>query len=107
MKKTLNNTFKKKCEKVSEDLDIPVVFYDDPRKTAAFEDDGYLHLVKNGVRACFDVANAQTYTAYQQNANTKAVLDALNFKEYTLQIVFVDDKEDEEEDCCPECGREY
>ncbi len=103
----INEKFRKRCLKVAEKLDLAVDFNDDPRADDTFEDDGTLHVLRGGLRACFDVSNGQTCEADMQNAWTRAVLTALSMKRAITDRVLVDEGcggGDESGEYCPHCG---
>lgn len=96
-------TFRKKCEKVAEEMGIEVDFHDDsPAKSDTYEDDGTLHIRRRGLRAAFDVSNGQALDGKSQNENTRKVLVALGMAALIGGQTMVDDVEEDE---CPHCGR--
>lgn len=96
--------FETQCEKVSEDTGIDVMFFDDDTNPAPCEDDGNLHITKRGLRACFDVGMGQNATGKVQNERAKKVLEALKITKFKPEMVFVDETEDDDDEC-PCCGR--
>ncbi len=90
-------TFREQCEEVADALSIDVVFFNETRPSTVFEDDGALHIVRRGVRACFGVENDDPQL---QNEKASRVLAGLKIPE--TKAAFVD--EDDERDCCPHCG---
>ena len=102
----MTTAFEKRCRKVAEDMDIGIDFYDDDSKAGAHEDDGTLHVVWRGKRACFDVSNCQDDAPSVQNGKTRQVLKSLGLEKWIGEDVLVDeDDEDDEEQGCPHCGR--
>ena len=98
------NSFRLKCDKVFKDLDMePLYFEGEDRADDQFEDDGVLHVIRGGLRACFDVRRGQSLSAVAQNTNTAVVMNALGLKKHIDPRVMLD--EDEDSDCCPRCGR--
>lgn len=101
--------WQKKCQKIADDLNLGVCFFEDGPNCPVdnFEDDGYLHIRKSyGQRACFDVGKDQSLSGAEQNENTKEVMKML-FGNNTKKIndrVLVD--EYEETELCPCCGQE-
>lgn len=52
--------------------------YDEPgSKDDQYHDDGCLHVVRNGVRAAFDVSNCQSDSPAEQNKKTRLVFKIL------------------------------
>ncbi len=96
--------FKKKCNDISADTGINVGFYTDAREKAAFEDDGVLHIVRHGCRACFDVDTGQSSPPSLVNDNIEAVCKALKIKANPLWFC---EEEEEKDDTCPHCGRSF
>ena len=95
--------FEKKCLKIGDDLGIGVTFFSGEAYTdgITFHDDGTLHVVRVGVRACFDVSNSQSLSPKEQNDTTRKVMRALNLKVTDTCLV-----EDDEVsgNVCPHCG---
>ena len=93
--------FEKQCIEVNEKLGLgEIMFFPEPgRKPEVFEDDGTLHVVRRGQRACFDVSNGQDYSARKQNGVTRKVLDALGITLTPKQerSVFLKDEPDQDE----------
>lgn len=106
---TRKEAFKAKCILASEKAlgCSRMYFYDDPRPDDVFEDDGNLHVRKDGVRACFDVNIGQDESGEEQNKKTRAVLEALNMRsKITDRVLVEEDEEEEEHSCdCEYCGR--
>lgn len=69
-----------------------------------FEDDGTLHVIRHGIRACFDVGAGQSLSGYEQNQNTIKVIEHLGITSYNNKRVFVEET-NEEDEVCPHCGR--
>jgi hypothetical protein len=86
---------------VSEKLGIEVYFYYNEKGSDVFEDDGFLHIYKNMVRAVFTIG--QDLPAKEANERTRAILTALGMEKKITQRVLVD--EIDETDCCDTCGR--
>jgi hypothetical protein len=98
--------FERDCRAASELIGVDVVFYEDEptHRLEVFEDDGALHIRKpNGFRACFDVGNGQSLCGDEQNSNTRRILTAMKMIKHIGEHTLVDEEEDEE--CCSECGR--
>ena len=89
-------SFKKRCESVADQIGVTVDFFKDSHQQEPFEDDGNLHIVRNGLRACFDVGNGQSNTGKKQNVLSEHILAALGIKSYIRNRVLVE--EDDEED---------
>ena len=70
--------FEKKCKAVADDIGIEVTFYPDNDRANAYEDDGALHVVRCGQRACFGVGIADD--PVEQTKNTRLVLTALKLE---------------------------
>lgn len=77
--------------------DKEVMFIDDTSDACEFEDDGYLHIVRNKWRAVFDVSNAQNSSGKEQNIQTCKILDALGIKPKDMSRVLTDDTDEDEE----------
>lgn len=98
--------FEESCLALSESTDIGVMFYrgEHFKVDDVFEDDGSLHIRRDGIRAVFDVGDNQNLGGHEQNTRTQRILDELKI-EATATIrrsAFVAEFEDE--DCCPHCG---
>ncbi len=101
--KTKQTAFERKCIAVNEKLGLgEILFFPDERRADAFEDDGCLHVVKGGMRACFDVASDD---AAVQNERARAVMTELGMEKKIDDRVLVDEKADEEDEYCPHYGR--
>jgi len=108
-------TFRKRCNLAFSLIGAePLYFNDgDSREDDAFEDDGSLHVRRNGLRACFDVSNGQSLDAAKQNAMTRLVMEALGLAKRDqplpgrVAVEVPEEKEYGDEDCCPHCGKEY
>jgi hypothetical protein len=92
--------FKRKCQRVCDALGLDDPYFPDvegedfaPR---VFEDDGTLHVVRNGMRVCFDVNNDEGSV---QNERTRKVLGALNIKVTESALV-----KEYDQNVCPSCG---
>jgi hypothetical protein len=100
--------WQKKCEDAARIADVEVCFYEEVppiSKASQFEDDGYLHIEKpREDRACFDVGVGQSLDGKEQNRRTRIVMEALGLTSKISDRVLVEE-DDEEEDCCPHCGR--
>lgn len=106
MSKTKLTAFEKKCQQAADDLDIPVMFFEDDRPKDQFEDDGNLHIIGGqGLRACFDVGQCQVLEGADQNKRTLAVLDRLGLKVTDDVLVSEAEDQDEDDDYCDHCGR--
>ena len=83
-------------------------WYIDDRDDDAFEDDGCLHIIRKGIRACFDVGDCQLLKPREQNENAQEVLDYLKLDDFDHKRVFIEEPEeedDEEDEICPHCGQ--
>ncbi len=99
--KQKQDAFKRECERVAEKVDLPKPdFYDDDGKNRSNEDDGNWHLVRDGVRACFDVANDNGYI---QNTRVRELMGLLRLVPKSSDLV--DECDDDFDECCPTCGR--
>ncbi len=93
-------TFRKLCEKIAEETGLEIDFYKEKgRKKDAFHDDGTLHVISRGVRACFWVGQDDNTRA---NERTRAVLKMLDIEPNDRTLL----DETEDDDCCPHCGHE-
>lgn len=98
--------FKQKCQRISDQLGLAdPEFYEDSDQQDPFYDDGTLHVVKYGVRACFHLD--EDTEGSLQNERTRIILGALNMKRKINDRVLVDDDLNAEEEYCPHCGRGY
>lgn len=99
--------FEKQCNEVADLFDLgEVLFFPDKgRKHEVFEDDGTLHVVRRGQRACFDVSNGQNASARRQNEVTRKVLAALEIELSPKEEIYVFQKEDDQEE--PAKGWDY
>lgn len=86
-------------------IDEPL-WCDDKREDREFEDDGYLHICRSGLRAVFNVSNGQEATGEEQNRQTRAIMEALNMKRKITDRVLVEEG-DEDDDAEHECNCEY
>lgn len=98
-------TFKKRCLKVSEETGIlcPYFFPSDGQKKGAYEDDAMLHIIHDGIRACFDVGEGHSLTGAEQNVRTRLVLTKMKMPGYIRPSVLV---KEAEQTGCPNCGCE-
>lgn len=97
--------FEKRCQEVADKMDVEVTFYRDKEPFQdPFEDDGNLHVISRGSRAAFSIG--QDTPAAIHNEKTRAILTALGMEKKIGERVLVDETE-EDDDCCPECGRPY
>lgn len=99
--------FRKKCEAAASEVGVNVSFYENEAGNDQFGDDGYLHITKNGFRACFDVGHGQSLEGSEQNKNTRAVMNHLGMESKISDRVLVEetDEDEDEDDECPHCGR--
>jgi len=100
--------FQKRCIFVADFCYLPEPsFYEDRRKSEAHHDDGTLHVIWRGQRACFDVSNCQDDPEHVVNEKTRKVLIGIGLEKFIGDRVLVeeDDDEDDRGDCCPHCGR--
>ncbi len=97
--------FRRKCLKVSESTGIEVSFCDDDRKQEPHEDDGTLHITKDGLRACFWVCSDVPAV---QNERAVEVMTAMKMEKKITDRVLVEDDEDSNDlgDRCPHCGHD-
>ncbi len=72
--------FQMLCENISAETEIEVSFYPDTNAQEPFEDDGNLHVVREDVRAVFDVGNGQSLSPSKQNARAKRILRKLKLQ---------------------------
>lgn len=96
--------FQLQCEAVSEKTGINVMFLDDNQNSEPCEDDGNLHIIKHGLRACFDVGREQCASGKEQNERTRKVMTELGMEKQITDMVLVDEQEDCDDDECPCCG---
>jgi hypothetical protein len=101
--------FERDCEEVSRKFDVDVYFFrEEKSRSDCFEDDGYLHIQKGLVRACFAVGLRHILLGAQQNENTRFVLEALGMSDKITDRVLVgeydEDDYDDGYDRCWNCG---
>jgi hypothetical protein len=102
---TKKSKFELRCEKAAESIGVEVEFEPDPSMDSVFEDDGALHIRVGGRRAIFIVNPTQDESAVIQNARTRKIMEDLGVKRKINERVLVDEEEDAE--CCSECGRAF
>lgn len=101
--------FETKCIALADELGIPepLILRDDERPNDVFEDDGYLHVRRDHIRAVFGANAGQDGPASERNELFKKILEKLNYK-LTPKLLerFIDDSpdDDDDEDVCPHCG---
>jgi hypothetical protein len=95
--------FRSQCESVASNLGYELNWFDDVnRANNAFHDDGCLHIVRRGERACFDVSHGQSDSGLEQNRATREILGKLKLPVTDRCLT---DEDDDEDECCPHCGR--
>jgi hypothetical protein len=93
-------TFPQQCQAIAEATGFEVTLIRDVAcKPCAFEDDGFLHIVRRGIRAAFWVSHDDPSV---QNENVRDILRRLKIKP-TIETLVEEDEQDN--DCCPHCGR--
>jgi hypothetical protein len=101
----MKTKFEIECQKIADTLNLgDVLFFADECKEPPFEDDGSLHVIKRGMRACFDVGDGQRRDGKSQNEFTRAVLTALKMERFINDRTLVEEN-DEDDETCPHCGR--
>lgn len=95
-------TFRERCLKAEED----VTFYTDDATTSntEYEDDGYLHVRRFGVRAVFNVSNSQSLSGAEQNENTRRIMGELGLTSKIASRVLAEEIDEDAEGYCHECG---
>jgi predicted GNAT superfamily acetyltransferase len=97
--------FVEECREIAVKLDVELTFYDEEKGRGAsrsFEDDGFLHVVFRGKRACFTV-NVND-DPVRQNDLTREILKGLGRADEIGDNTLVDETDD---DVCGECGRPH
>lgn len=99
-------TFRTRC--IVADEDVMFCTGDATTPDTEYEDDGYLHVRRFGVRAVFDVGCGQSLDAKEQNVNTRRIMEALGLDSKIGNVggrVLIDETYDgEDADRCRECG---
>lgn len=98
--------FQRKCEKVAADIGIGVCFDAEEQRREAFEDDGTLHIARQGIRAMFDVSHGQSLEGKEQNEYTRKICAAMKIEVAENMLAEEGDEEESgHEGACPHCGR--
>lgn len=92
-------SFRIKCVNIGRLVGVELSFFDDDRGDRSFEDDGAWHVVRHGLRACFNVASDD---AKVQNGRVKDVMRRLKLKPTGVDLI---DEDVFDDDTCPHCGR--
>lgn len=100
--------FRRRCIRAAEKACVgEVEFYEDKGgvfPNCEFEDDGTLHIRRDGLRACFDVSNCQNDSAEVQDVKIKAVMKAMRLA--VKPGFFGPHPIEEDKEFCPHCGKE-
>jgi len=101
----MKTKFEIQCEGVAEKHGVDVIFFDDIRKMSALEDDGNLHVIKRGLRACFGIGQDEKISIY--NEKTEGILTDLGMGKFIGPNVLLEDECPhgcDEQGCRGECG---
>lgn len=113
MKTEIKTKFERDCKAAEDALGISVYFpwSDEDKNTNVFEDDGCLHIHKQGIHACFGID--QDRPLREQNERITKVLVFLKLEKWLKvpNILASEEEcqleEDEENGVCPHCGRSH
>lgn len=97
--------FEKDCRVIAErhGLDEPLFWPVEGKTAEPFEDDGNLHVEKQGTHAAFGIG--QDISGAEYNRLARLVMTDLGMAKKINDRVLVEEEDDEDDERCPCCGR--